>query len=86
MKKVLVILSLFISSLTFAQDIHFSQILNSSFLYNPGQVGMINGNHRGLLNYRTQWGSVAEPYKTYSFTYDTKVFKSKLIMLTWGWD
>lgn len=56
------------------QDIHFSQFMNSSFLYNPGQTGLINGDHRFLLNYRTQWGSIASPYKTYSFTYDTKAF------------
>lgn len=59
------------------QDVHFSQFMNSSFLYNPGQTGLINGDHRALLNYRTQWGSIAEAYKTYSFTYDTKIFKKQ---------
>ncbi len=49
--------------------------MNSSFLYNPGNTGMINGDHRFLLDYRTQWGSIAKPYDTYAFTYDTKVFK-----------
>lgn len=58
----------------FSQDVHFSQFMNSSFLYNAGNTGLINGSHRLLLNYRSQWGSIANPYKTYSFTYDTKVF------------
>lgn len=76
MRKLLYILIVFllVNNLQ-GQDIHFSQFLNSSFLYNPGQVGVINGDHRALLNYRSQWGSIAAPYKTYSFTYDTRLFK-----------
>lgn len=74
MKKVLVILFLFASFYGKGQDIHFSQFMNSSFLYNPGQTGLINGEHRALLGYRSQWSSIANPYKTYSFAYDTKFF------------
>lgn len=48
--------------------------MNSSFLYNAGNTGLVNGAHRVLLNYRSQWSSIATPYNTYSFTYDTKAF------------
>jgi type IX secretion system PorP/SprF family membrane protein len=74
MKRAIIIPILLTGLLTFGQDIHFSQIMNSSFLYNPGNTGLINGRHRALLNYRSQWGSIAAPYNTYSFTYDTKAF------------
>ena len=75
MKKLILIPAILLSLISFSQDVHFSQFMNSSFLYNAGNTGLINGDHRLLLNYRSQWGSVANPYNTYSFTYDTKVFK-----------
>ena len=62
---------------SFSQDIHFSQFMNSTFLYNPGNTGLVNGEHRFLLNYRNQWSSIASPYSTFSFTYDTKLFKKE---------
>ena len=74
MKQYIAIPLLLIGLISFGQDIHFSQFMNSSFLYNPGNTGLINGRHRALLNYRSQWGGVAIPYNTYSFTYDTKAF------------
>ena len=74
MKKLFSITLLFLSLIGFSQDVHFSQFMNSSFLYNPGNTGLINGQHRFLVNYRSQWSGVADPYNTYSFTYDTKLF------------
>ena len=74
MKKVFLIPLLFVGLISFSQDIHFSQFMNSSFLYNPGNTGLVNGAHRILLNYRSQWSSIATPYNTYSFTYDTRAF------------
>lgn len=74
MKKIVLIPLLFVSYFGFSQDVHFSQFMNSSFLYNPGNTGLINGDHRFLINYRSQWGSIADPFNTYSFTYDTKLF------------
>ena len=75
MKKVILIPLILLGLFASAQDVHFSQFMNSSFLYNPGMTGMVNGSHRFLLNYRSQWAGVADPYNTYSFTYDTKVFR-----------
>lgn len=77
MKRFILIPLLFLGLISFGQDIHFSQFMNSSFLYNPGNTGLVNGEHRLLLNYRSQWGGVATPYNTYSFTYDTKMFKKE---------
>lgn len=74
MKKILLIPAFLFSLFAFSQDVHFSQFMNSSFLYNPGMTGMVNGSHRFLVNYRSQWAGIADPYNTYSFTYDTKAF------------
>ena len=75
MKKIIFIPFLLFELISFSQDIHFSQFMNSTFLYNPGNTGLVNGEHRFLMNYRNQWSSIANPYSTYSFTYDTKLFK-----------
>jgi len=74
-KKLILIPLLLFGLISFSQDIHFSQFMNSSFLYNAGNTGLINGEHRILLNYRNQWSSIASPYNTFSFTYDTKMLK-----------
>ncbi len=60
-----------------AQDIHFSQYLQAPLLANPGNAGMMNGEHRADFNYRTQWATVGTPYKTMNVSYDTHVFKQK---------
>lgn len=59
-----------------AQDIHFSQITMTPLQLDPSQAGKINGSHRVIINYRNQWASVASPFKTYGFSYDTQL-KSK---------
>jgi type IX secretion system PorP/SprF family membrane protein len=51
-----------------AQDLHFSQFMNSPLLTNPANTGFIpDGDYRLGANYRNQWSSVmAVPYKTMS--------------------
>jgi type IX secretion system PorP/SprF family membrane protein len=60
-----------------AQDVHFSQYLQTPLLINPAQTGMIDGNHRVLLNYRSQWTAVGAPYKTIGFSYDTHILQNR---------
>jgi type IX secretion system PorP/SprF family membrane protein len=67
----------FLAKASFAQDIHFSQYLQAPLLVNPGSTGLIEGNHRFITNYKTQWKSMDSPYKTMSFSYDCKLFKSR---------
>lgn len=60
----------------FSQDIHFSQFYMCPQFINPASAGAfkdINAN----TNYREQWRSVANPYKTFTLAYDMKVFKDK---------
>lgn len=53
---------------TNAQDLHFSQFMNSPLLTNPANTGFIpDGDYRIGANFRNQWSSItAFPYKTMS--------------------
>lgn len=59
------------------QDVHFSQFLQTPQLTNPGATGVFNGKVRGFLNYRTQWSSLGDAYKTYAASVDLPVSKKK---------
>ncbi len=58
-----------------AQDALFSQQYLLPTLVNPAAVG--NGNDfRAGLNYRNQWGGVAQPFNTIAASFDTRLTKS----------
>src|SRR4051812_21468571 len=61
----------------FSQDIHFSQFLATPLLINPAQTGL-GGNARMILNYKSQWQSVGSPYRTYAFSGDMTINKSRM--------
>lgn len=69
MKRLLIGMTLICSGVvTNAQDLHFSQFMNSPLLTNPANTGFIpDGDYRIGINYRNQWSSImAVPYKTMS--------------------
>jgi len=78
MKKIILSITT-ILALTFtkAQDIHFSQFFQAPVLNNPGNAGVFNGDFRAILNYRSQWGSIGNPFKTYAFSADGSFMKNK---------
>jgi type IX secretion system PorP/SprF family membrane protein len=59
----------------YAQDLHFSQFMNSPLVTNPANTGFIpEGDYRLGANFRNQWSSVmAIPYKTMSVFGDVQV-------------
>jgi type IX secretion system PorP/SprF family membrane protein len=63
----------------FAQDLHFSQFMNSPLLTNPANTGfMPDGDYRIGINYRNQWASVtAFPYKTMSAFADVQTMQNR---------
>ncbi len=61
-------------SLSFGQDIHYSQFDLSPINLNPAQTGQFVGDYRFIGNYRTQWSSVTIPYNTFSFGADARNF------------
>ncbi|MBN8702027.1 MAG: PorP/SprF family type IX secretion system membrane protein [Bacteroidetes bacterium] len=56
---------------SFAQDIHFSQYLQSPLTMNPSMAGA-SKDIQVIVNYKDQWRSVASPYKTYAVSADGK--------------
>ncbi len=60
-----------------AQDVHFTMYDAMIVTTNPASTGVYNGDFRGVLNYRSQWGSIGNPYKTYSVMIDGGLMKSK---------
>ena len=68
MKKYLafatVALSLLATQKSSAQDIHFSQFYENAIFRNPGLTGIFSGDYKAGVNYRTQWGSITNPFQT----------------------
>ena len=60
-----------------AQDVHFSQFVQTPQLINPAAAGSFIGNFRGILNYKTQWSAFGSPYKTYAASFDMPIAKGK---------
>ena len=71
MRKVFLQISLlFISLTSLGQDIHFSQFNRSYQNLNPAQTGSFVGDFRFNGNFRNQWSSISEPYRTFSAAFD----------------
>lgn len=60
-----------------AQDIHFSQIYETPVALNPANTGFFNGYFRAIANYREQWASMGNAFKTIAVSVDGGVYKSK---------
>ena len=75
-----VLCSIASTSIGFAQDLHFSQFMNSPLTTNPANTGFIpDGDYRMGINYRNQWSSIMSvPYKTMSAFADAQLFKDRL--------
>ena len=67
---------LFLSTCSYAQDIHFSQYTGSILNVNPAFTGLFDGDYRVNGIYRSQWSSVPVPYSTISIAVDGR-FKTK---------
>ncbi len=52
------------------QDVHFSQFNRAYQSLNPALTGSFNGDYRLNGNFRNQWASVSEPYRTFSAAVD----------------
>jgi type IX secretion system PorP/SprF family membrane protein len=79
MKRTIAILTVMIAltSISKAQDYHFSQFFDTPLLVNPALTGVFNGNQRAILYYRDQWSSVmTNPYRSFGFSFDTRVWKN----------
>jgi type IX secretion system PorP/SprF family membrane protein len=62
-----------VSTISYAQDIHFSQFTEISTLRNPALTGIFSGDYKFGLDYRTQWAAVATPYTTTALSGETRI-------------
>ena len=71
----LVILGCSMAPALHAQDLHFSQFMNSPLITNPANTGFIpEGDYRIGANFRNQWSAIMSvPYKTMSAFGDVQV-------------
>ena len=69
----LVFVCLQLSTIAFAQDLHFSQFFEAPLLRNPSLAGIFTGDIRVQLVYRDQWNSVTNAYKTGSLNGEYKM-------------
>lgn len=60
-----------------AQDIHFTMYDAMPLTINPATAGIFDGNIRAVMNYRSQWGSISNPFRTFSFGADGGIFRNK---------
>lgn len=65
---------LFVGSVGYGQDIHFSQFMQSPMNLNPALVGCFDCEYRVIANHRHQWRSVTVPYVTYGVSADARNF------------
>ncbi|MBK7311298.1 MAG: PorP/SprF family type IX secretion system membrane protein [Sphingobacteriaceae bacterium] len=71
-------ITLFLSvGLIHAQDIHFSQFYESPLLLNPAAAGASNSDFRFVVNYKNQWKSVINPFKTIALAFDSRIYLNK---------
>jgi type IX secretion system PorP/SprF family membrane protein len=78
-KYSLVAFGLVLTVLAGAQDLHFSQFMNSPLTTNPANTGFIpDGDYRLGINYRNQWSNIMTvPYKTMSAFGDVQLGKDR---------
>ena len=63
---------------TYAQaDIHFSQFYETSVLRNPSLTGVFEDDYKLGAYYRTQWGSISNPYVTTLISAETHFAASR---------
>lgn len=75
MKKLVLILSVFVSCLSLGQDIHFSQLSNTPLLLSPAGAGASPADFRASLHYRNQWANMGSPFTTYAMALDGRIQK-----------
>lgn len=67
-----------LSSAALAQDIHFSQFRESPLMLNPASAGVFDGEYRLHLNYKNQWSSMGNAYKTMGASFDLPLFQESV--------
>jgi type IX secretion system PorP/SprF family membrane protein len=75
-QQIIIASALLLSSVSIAQDVHFSHMEFSPLNLNPALAGA-NSPMQGIVNYRSQWNSVAVPYSTIGASFDARLNENK---------
>lgn len=65
-----------LGSISLGQGIHFSQWYEAPVVINPANSGSYFGDYRANLNYRNQWATIGNSYKTMYASYDMPLKKN----------
>lgn len=68
------LLGICLSNQVVSQDIHFSQLEFAPLSINPALAGA-NHSFQGIVNYRSQWNSVVQPFQTSAASFDARLSK-----------
>lgn len=75
---IVLLFSLLIGRFCYSQDPHFSQFFASPLTLNPANTGNFDGNFRANANYRNQWPSINNAFKTYTISVDAPILEKKI--------
>jgi type IX secretion system PorP/SprF family membrane protein len=80
MKRLLVTVAICgaLASESFAQDPNFSQFFASPLTLNPALTGKFDGVYRIAGNYRNQWPTIFNAFRTYTISYDAGILKNRV--------
>lgn len=80
MKKLICTLSICLSLglCAAAQDPNFSQFFASPLTLNPALTGKFDGVYRVAGNYRNQWPTINNAFRTYTASFDMGILKNKI--------
>ncbi|MEX1003528.1 MAG: PorP/SprF family type IX secretion system membrane protein [Crocinitomicaceae bacterium] len=71
MKKIIGLVIVLIGSISYSQDVHFSQFYMSPLNQNPAMAGL-DHDIQAILNYKDQWRNVNSPFRTFGVSYDMR--------------
>ena len=80
MKKLICTLSicLTLALCASAQDPNFSQFFASPLTLNPALTGKFDGVYRVAGNYRNQWPTINNAFRTYTASFDMGILKNSI--------
>jgi type IX secretion system PorP/SprF family membrane protein len=80
MKKLLstVTVCVALTSAALAQDPNFSQFFASPLTLNPALTGKFDGMYRMAFNYRNQWPTIPNAYRTYTASFDAGLLQNSI--------
>jgi len=67
-----IVFNLWVSKSTNGQDLHFSQIHESSVLRNPALIGIFTGNYKVGVIYKSQWSTINDAFQTGAVNFESR--------------